>query len=944
MPEVEGRLIREVGFQQAPRFPVDDLVLRAGPYWSEDIDLLVPIAVRRAPRFTAGDQGSQQLVLSLVSALADTASYAERIALAVAVGGRQTQAEEVANLTSYARRQPDPKAFFHLFETPGRQSRQLHNRLHHLVDLTRRVLSDEEDGEDVVWQLLSNLHVLTPRLEPPHEDDWMELANLLDPFSVGGGVALRDRLMDLVSTYASTAARVSQDMLYRDTADALPTRRPLGFPRKRNAREVGGGVSVSMVVVGTIPMKPACFVESPVVDLIIAEATEALYGPTVWALSGLRGAGKTQMAASICRRCAAAGFSLVAWVNAETEEELLAGVSAVADRLGISDPKGDSHKSAQNVRDFLTASKTRSVLVFDNATRADLVLSVTPVSGPSLVLITTNHVHFHDCARSVEVSGFTPEEAVAYLEGRTGLCDETAAGQVARELACLPLALAQASGMMMRRNLTYRDYTAMLESMPVEQILPISPSDTYERSTAAALLLSLDSAVLLGSEHGVELLLRVVAVLSPAGVSREVISEAALASQHHWNVDGALEVAESLALVHWHEASRVVQMHRLVARVLRERDEERGVLRETVGVAADLLEVHLFDQSHAWQKRHDGSSLISHIEAVWSCCDSSVSDTSFLARILGMRGWGLRQLAAAWDLQVAADYGNGVWDDAKRVLGPSHPTTLSVGLSLARVWHGLGGYARAIQMFEALIPELASKVGTDHQEVLDARHNLAWSYRGAGDIDAALSGYQSLLADKTRVLGYDHPSTLQTRNNHAWAIRAKGNAEEAVALFRGLLEAKQRVLGPQALSTLITMDNLAGALRASGRYDESIALFDCVLSEKAKELGSDHPSTLATKNNRAYAHAQAGGIADAEAMYLEVLNDRMRVLGNEHPATLDTGCYLAGLLVGEGRYVEAIDVYDVVVRGRERVLGEDHVATIAAREALSAALLRRDAG
>jgi hypothetical protein len=84
-------------------------------------------------------------------------------------------------------------------------------------------------------------------------------------------------------------------------------------------------------------------------------------------VTGLRGVGKTQLAAAYARDRVRAGWGLVAWVNAETPDVLLAGLAQVAARLGVADPRGDSLESARRLREHLQTRAGNGLLVFDNA-------------------------------------------------------------------------------------------------------------------------------------------------------------------------------------------------------------------------------------------------------------------------------------------------------------------------------------------------------------------------------------------------------------------------------------------------------------------------------------------------------------------------------------------------------------------------------------------------
>ncbi|MEU1955675.1 hypothetical protein [Nocardia rhamnosiphila] len=177
-------------------------------------------------------------------------------------------------------------------------------------------------------------------------------------------------------------------------------------------------------------------------------------------VTGMRGAGKTQVAAAHAREVAAAGGpGLVAWVNAETTDTLFAGLGEVATRVGVSDPAGDSVKSAHRLRDHLSERREPALLVLDNATDPDLIDTLLPTGGGTRVVVTTTDQAFTQFGEPIDAGqGFARPESVRYLGEATGLDDPSNADLVANDLGDLPLALSAAAATITGRRLGYSRY------------------------------------------------------------------------------------------------------------------------------------------------------------------------------------------------------------------------------------------------------------------------------------------------------------------------------------------------------------------------------------------------------------------------------------------------------------------------------------------------------
>ena len=657
----------------------------------------------------------------------------------------------------------------------------------------------------------------------------------------------------------------------------------------------GVQVRPGQVVVGEIPREPAAFVVREILDRLAAAAGGGRVA-VVCAVTGLRGVGKTQVAAAYARARVGEGWGLVGWVNAETRDVLLDGLMRVAEGLGVADPEGDSLESARRLRACLQARAGEGLLVLDNATDPDGLRPFLPATGGTQVVVTTTDRAFAGFGQAVDVSAFTRSQSAVFLRARTGLADDDGADAVAQELGDLPLGLAQAAATIGRQHLTYPAYLERLRQVPVWELLGRGAGEDYPHATGAALLLSVQ-ATEAGDPAGLTgWLLRILAALSPDGVPRGLldglpqarrgrrlaVSWPRRSRRRNWEVDAAVERCVAGSLLEWSVTGDVVIMHRLLARVLRERDQARGHWASTVTAALNLLEPQLFSEEQAWSRREDGARLAAQLDALW---EADAGDRHLALRLLRARSWAVRQLRAAADLSRAINVGARTLADCERVLGADHPQTLTSRHNLAYAYQAAGRLGEAVPLYEQALADRERVLGADHPDTLTSRHNLAAAYVSEGRPGEAIPLFEQALANRERVLGADHPDTLTSRNYLASAYWLAGRLE-AVPLCEQALADCERVLGADHPQTLTSRHNLAAAYETEGRLDEAVVLFEQALADRERVLGADHPQTLTSRNYLAYAYWLAGRLGEAVPLYEQALADRERVLGADHPDTL----------------------------------------------------------
>jgi tetratricopeptide (TPR) repeat protein len=501
------------------------------------------------------------------------------------------------------------------------------------------------------------------------------------------------------------------------------------------APDVAGG----QTMVGAIPAQRLGFQPRPGLLARLTQVTGK--PPVVQVLTGRSGAGRTQLAATYARAKLAASWRLVAWVNAENPGRLLAGLAAVADAVGLF--QGDSgHGGADAglvVRQWLEANGDRCLLVFDDADDPAVLRPFIPVQGAARVLITTARESVAAMGTNIRVGVFSAEEALALLEGRTGLADEAGASALAARLGYLPLAVEQAAAVIARQYRSYGAYLRRLQALPVGDYL--SGDETpYPPGVAETVLLSLE--VVRGADQaGVSsAILEMVAVLSAAGVGREVLGVAGEAGALSADgrradaavVDQALVRLADQALLTFTVDGQTFIMHRLVAWVIRDEMARRERLTTVCRAAASVLE---------------------------ACAEVAARSQDRRAiRELPEQLTALRETAGDADEQLT--------NILMRLLN-----------TLATAYHAAGRTADAIPLVQQILTDRERLLGADHPSALASRNNLASAYRAVGRPAEAIPLFEQNVAACERLLGVDHPRTMASRHSLDLARQESASAE-----------------------------------------------------------------------------------------------------------------------------------------------------------------------
>ena len=498
-------------------------------------------------------------------------------------------------------------------------------------------------------------------------------------------------------------------------------------------------------------------------------------------LVGMRGCGKTQLAAALAKQCEDANWNLVVWINAASCESIQSDLVELAKQLGIS--TSDQPTQDQVIRSFLSCVKsaepTDRLIIFDNVENIDDLRGLVPSGdGLRVVATTTNNTGWeHQDWNRIKVEEFDRSESIDYLLTVTNSDDREAADALADRLGDLPLAIAQAAATASKKDLSVTRYLKRLESHRKEHAIRPVPGDDYTTDVATALWMAVEDAIdsLEGAmKEAARRQLGALTLLAESGVPTrwldptiEQLYDADSPGTHRDSDEDAHDALTELihrSIVQQSADGSTTMLHRLQAQVLRESwtNDEHD---EAHAAATDLLgsvNIGKYPSNDTKARRQEALDLVEQLRSIGSQEHSQIlfenpQTTASLYRAFSHAS----ELGLAYEaltLDVAVDSLDGL-------LGPQHPTSLTSRDNLAGAYHAVGRLSEAIALYEQVLADSIRVLGEDHPDTLTSRNNLACAYESAGRLTEAIGQFERLLAYCLRVLDTDHPLTAVVRKN-----------------------------------------------------------------------------------------------------------------------------------------------------------------------------------
>jgi tetratricopeptide (TPR) repeat protein len=509
----------------------------------------------------------------------------------------------------------------------------------------------------------------------------------------------------------------------------------------------------------------------------------------ITALHGLRGVGKTTLAAAYAERHRR-DYRATWWIRAETESTMRADLVGLGVRLGWAAADAKEEPALAEVLERLRHEGDGILLIYDNANNSGEIRQYLPRDGAAKVIVTSNAPNWRGVAAPVEIEVWTKEIGADYLIAGTGRNQEREAALALSEaLEGLPLAHAQAAAYCDRLGISLADYQKRFEAAP-DTLLDDqrdAATDYHDgRTVAKTFALAIDEAA---KRHpAAEPLIVYAALLAPGPIPLFLLSEArtefgepiasALAED---GLDEAVAALRAFALVDRETivnardssvTTEVIRLHRLVREIAAKRweKEQRATAeRALIGALEIVFPEDSFYNHASWPRCE---LLMPHLLAV---CEPELADpkASTLQAVLLARADAYFHARASY--VAARSASERALAIRERILGPDHPDTATSLNDLGFVLKEQGDFEGAKRYYQRALAIDEKALGAEHPHTATDINNLARLLHDQGDLTGARSLFERALAIREKAHGEDHPDTARSLNNLGGLLQAQGD-------------------------------------------------------------------------------------------------------------------------------------------------------------------------
>jgi tetratricopeptide (TPR) repeat protein/transcriptional regulator with XRE-family HTH domain len=655
------------------------------------------------------------------------------------------------------------------------------------------------------------------------------------------------------------------------------------------------------------------------------------------AIKGLGGIGKTQIALEYAYRSRDQGtYTHILWVNASTEESIMASFLTIAQALPqiVASNETDQRKILAAILQWLHTCQDPWLMIVDNADDLALIQPYLPQQGQGCILVTTRATAVGWLAAPIDVDPMGLLEGTRFLLHRAQRLPATEeeyneASNVVMTLDGFPLALDQAGAYIEETGCSIEDYLHLYEQHRTRLLARRGRQATnYPDSVATTWSLSFQT---IENDHPAAAeLLCLCAFLSPDHIPEELLTDAAM----HWpsllqqsvkdqiSFNDLMEVLLAFSLVKRLVNERMLSLHRLVQAVQIDRidpAEHQQWAERVVRAVHHLFPENPKEQTDRWPE------CLRYLEQV-QACDALIKRFYMTfpeaAELLDRTGVYLREHATYGLAEPLFQQALAI---AEENLGPEHQQVASTLNNLGILYWRQGRYELAESYLQRALKIREETLGHHHPQVAYPLNNLGLLYFTQGKYALAEPLLLQTINIWEEAYGLQYPQLIYPLNGLGALYVRQGAYALAEPHLQRALQIREETLGPDNPQVAYPLNNLSVLYLEQGKYELAEPLLQRALKIREQALGPDHPAVAYPLNNLGLLYRHQGKYAQAEALLEQALYIWEHSLGSDHSQVAEPLNELANIARDLGQYEKAETLYQRAFSLRQQTLGEQHL-------------------
>ena len=661
-------------------------------------------------------------------------------------------------------------------------------------------------------------------------------------------------------------------------------------------------------------------------DRILAELSASLHrldrASRTQALVGLAGIGKTQIALEHAHRCRDQ-YTLIWWLRADEESTLNDDYTALARELFRNIPDRNPEATRDAVRRELER-RDNWLLVFDGSSDPTTVAACVPSRHKGNVLITSRNPNWRGIGGVFPIPPMDRNESISFLSHRSGRSESIlAAGQLAKALGDLPLALEQAAALIEQTRISFSDYLRRLERHWGELLSRGRGGPTQD---SIALSLEITFSQLEATAPASAELLNLLAFVAPEGFEKKWLANGAevvggsLAGtvSEPFYLDEALGALLQFSLIDVNYET--ISIHRIVAALARSRMSYQ-LRTDSAQKALRLMDASFnFDTAdpRTWPT---SAAMLPHALAAVEHAQQTDVTVAAAATLLNRVGQCLFRSGRYEQARVALDRGLAI---GYRIYGEDNPRLSAIANNLGRVLMKLGDLTGAREQFEWALTLDEKAYGPSHPHVAEVQNNYGLCLARLDQPEQAREQFESALRIYEGIHGPNHPNVATILNNLGFMRLSSGDLTGAWELLQRALGAAHGAYGPNHPDVASILLNLGDVLRYQGSHSAARAQYTRALTVDEIVYGPLHPDVARDLAHLGDLLVDQNEAATAKIHFTRALQIDEAVYGINHPNLNSRLTDLGHCLKQLGEIDAAVDCFT-----RAAAIREKHVKSVA---------------